>query len=66
MKDLEDELVWTRDAVRRTAAAESRCDEVLAQLSSLEEARRERDEVVAQKDEAWHQCETARVDRDDA
>ncbi|XP_021593136.1 uncharacterized protein LOC110600578 [Manihot esculenta] len=70
LKDLENELVWIWDAVKRaderTAVAESRCDEVSAHLSSLEEIRRERDEVVAQRDDAWSECEVLRADRDNA
>lgn len=40
-------------ASERVAAAESRHDEALAQLSSLEDACRERDKARAQHNEAW-------------
>ncbi|XP_043817308.1 uncharacterized protein LOC122724979 [Manihot esculenta] len=55
LKILQGELSYTQDALRRVderaATTEVRRDEVLEQLSSLEEARRERDEAVGQRDE---------------
>lgn len=50
----------------RAAAAETRHDEISTQLSSLEEARRGRDEAVAQRNETWRECEVVRAERDNA
>lgn len=62
-------MAWTQDAVKRTderaATAEACHDEVLEQLSSLENARRERDETVDQCEEALRQYEAAKADHDD-
>lgn len=56
LKSLKEELAWTQEVVKRAderaATAEQDRIEVMAQLSSLEGAQRERDEVVAQRDEA--------------
>ncbi|XP_043814598.1 uncharacterized protein LOC122724106 [Manihot esculenta] len=55
LKSLQGELSYTQDALRRAderaAAAEVSRDEVLEQLSSLEETRQERDEAVGQRNE---------------
>ncbi|XP_021625005.1 uncharacterized abhydrolase domain-containing protein DDB_G0269086-like [Manihot esculenta] len=61
LKTLRRELAHTKEALegadKREAAAEARRDEVLEQLSSLEEAQRERDE-------AQHQHESLKADFD--
>ncbi|XP_021631901.1 uncharacterized protein LOC110629302 [Manihot esculenta] len=61
LKTLREELAHTKEALegadKRVAAAEVRLDEVLEQLSSLEETQKERDE-------AWHQHESLKADFD--
>lgn len=63
-KSLQAELSYTQGALNRanerTVMAEIHRDEVLKQMSSLEEIRQERDEAVSQRDEAWHQHESLR------
>ena len=70
LDDLTLRLAGMRDkadrASERASVAESRRDEALAQLSSLEYACRKRNEARAQCDEAWAQCEVAKVQWDEA